>query len=204
MAIQKIGNSDNMYLKVIWGNLVQEVNESNPEAVRRDYELKDGTKGTKYEIAYKNLSWIIVGLNFKDSDYWKSLVLTLQDWADQYVISLWTESRYFTDLAKKLPNIKLEEPIEFNPYDFKTKDGKQLRGVSIKQDWAKIADAYWDGKKSLKGTPSTTVEERKEYDSDDWKSFFIKVKKFLIKEVEKITLPEIKEDDLLKEANDIF
>jgi len=39
--------------------------------------------------------------------------------------------------------------------------------------------------------PEVSKEDAKGYDKDDWKMFFIKVKKFLKAEVEKVELEEI-------------
>lgn len=204
MWITQIGDSDKMYLNVVGWHLVQQCEEGVEGAKKREYETLDWKTGVKYEIHYKDLSGKIIWLDFKDTDYGKQLILTLADGSELFQIGLWTDNRYFTDFAKKLPNINLEEDIEFNPYDFVASDWRKLRWVSIKQDGKKVADAYWDGKKTLNGIPSTTKEERKEFDSDDWKAFFIKVKKFLVKEVEKVKLPEIKEESKLSAEDKAF
>ena len=112
-----------------------------------------------------------------------------------------TDSRYFTAFAKKLPNVNVDEEITLNSFDFTTKDGKQLRGLDIKQNGEKMTDAYWDGKKALRGIPEVSKADAKGYDKDDWKLHFIKIKKFLKAEVQKVELSTVNVEQPL-EVND--
>ena len=189
---QKLENSDTLYLTIVGWTMVEKSEEGVEGAKKRDYETSDGKTGVKWEIHYKNLLGRITWLEFKNTDYGEQFTLTLSgsEW-QQAKLSMNTDSRYFTDFGKKLPNINLEEEIELNSYDFKTPDGKQLRWLSIKQDGQKINDFYWDGKKALNNMPNVSKTESKDYDKDDWKMFFIKIKKFLKSEIEKVKLPKI-------------
>ena len=193
MSIEQVGNSDIMYLSIIGWTFVQKAEDTTPWAKKREYETSDWKTGVKWEIPYKNLSGKLSKMMFKDSDYGEQFVLELVDGKETYHITMWTDSRYFADFAKKLPNINLAEDFELNPFDFKTKEGKQLRWMSIKQDWTKVESYYWDAekKKTLHKMPEVSKEDAKGYDKDDWKMFFIKVKKFLKAEVEKVELEEI-------------
>jgi len=206
MSIEQVGGTDSkMYLSIIGWTLVQKVEEGSAGAKKRPYEKADGTKSSKWEISYKNLSGKITGMTFKDGDFGEQFLLQLSDSDSNYQISMTTDGRYFTDFAKKLPNLELSEDITLNPYDFTTKEGKQLRGLSVVQDGEKITSAYWDGKKTLGGMPEVSKEDAKGYDKDDWKTYFISVKKFLKKEVATVTVVATAVEGVTTtEAEDIF
>ena len=209
---KKKENSADLYLSIAAGKLVQTVEEGTDWAVKREYKLKDGTEGCKWEIQYVNLEGIIVNAEFKDGDYGKQFILTVMNEADIIKVSMSTDSKYFSSIAKVLPNVDLGELVTINPYDFVTKDGKKLTGVSVKQNDEKVADYYWDGKKNLNGIPTVSSADAKKYDSDDWKIYFTQVKKFLISEIEKMEFSwdSVKEETVedkpldIKEAEDVF
>jgi hypothetical protein len=161
------------------GTIRVQVSESDPKAVRRDYELKDGTKGTKFERVYHELSGIIEAIQFYEGDYGKTIHLVVKDGEEEIILSVGMQTNYADDLMKKLPNINFTKEVTLKPYSF-TDDKKKLRkGISIIQDGEKIKSFFNDAEnKPLHGIP---VPEKKneEMDSDDWKMHFIKVKKFL-------------------------
>ena len=207
IAEQISEDANTLYLSIIGGNLSQKVEENTPGAKRREYETKDGATGVKFELHYKNLVGKISGMEFKDGDFGEQFILSLTKWEDNAKIHMSTDSRYFTAFAKKLPNVNVDEEITLNSFDFTTKDGKQLRGLDIKQGEEKIIDAYWDAdkKKALKGIPSVSDKDAKGYDKDDWKMFFMTVKKFLKKEVQATVLPTTSEQPLdISDADDVF
>lgn len=198
-------NTNTLYLSIIGWNMVQKVEEGTLGAKRRDYETSDWNTGTKYEIHHKNLVGKVVGLEFVDGSFGEQFVLTLANWEDRAKIHLNSDSKYFTAFAKKLPNLKLEENVTLNSFDFTTNDGKRITGMDIKQGGEKVADYYWDGKKALNGIPEVSKTDAKGYDKDDWKMHFMKVKKFLKKEVEAVKLPVNDNTPLeINDADDIF
>ncbi len=197
-------NANTLYLSIIGWNMVQKVEEGTLGAKRRDYETSDGNTGTKYEISHKNLVGKVAWLSFVDGSFGEQFILTLTNWEDQAKLHINTDSKYFTAFARKLPNIKLEENITLNSFDFTTNDGKRITGMDIKQGWEKVEDNYWDGKKTLNGMPEVTKTEAKGFDKDDWKMHFMKVKKFLKKEVEAVVIPTNIEDVSFKEAEGVF
>lgn len=194
----KSEGGNTLYLSVIGGNMLQASTEDNPEAKKRDYETSDGKKGTKYEIEHRNLTGNVVGMNFNDGKFGEEFSIVLQSGDEKAQLTVPTSGEYFADFAKKLPNIDLTKPITINPYEMDKDNGKKNRGMSIKQGGEKIANAYWDGKKSLKGMPEVSKEDRKDYDSDDWKMHFIKIKKFLKKKVEAVDIPAYQVVDTAK------
>lgn len=179
-----------LYLTIAQGRMVEKSTEDNPEAVKREYTTKDGKTGVKYEIQHANLTGHIIGLDFRDTEFGEQFVITITAGGEQAKLSMPTDSNYFTDFAKRLPGIDLDREVTLNPYELEKDNGKTAKGISVKQGNEKIMNAYWDGKKATNGMPSVSKKDAKEYDSDDWKMYFMKVKKFLKTEVQGIKLPD--------------
>jgi hypothetical protein len=185
----KVQKGNILYLSVVGGNMAEASEEGVEGAVKREYETSDGKKGVKFEILHKDLTGFIVGVAFEDSRFGEKANIRIQKGTDVAQISFTTDSKYFIDFSRKLPNVDLSQEVTLNPYDFEPEEGKRLTGVSMKQGGEKVADYYWDGKKTRKGFPEVSKEERKDYDKDDWKMFFLKLKKYLKKEVQGLTIP---------------
>jgi len=183
------------YLSILGstGDIRMTVDEGTEGAKLREYETSDGKKGSKWELIYKSISGKIIGIEFFDGEFGMNMVLTFdfEDGNDPVKLSLGTASNYGEDVMKKLPNIKLDEHVVFNPYAFTGDDGKQKKGVSITQGDEKVLSYYWDPekKKSVNNIPEPDGDTKK-YSKDDWKMYFMKVRKFLIEEVKKLEVPE--------------
>lgn len=190
MAEQIWEDSNTMYLSIVWGNMVQKVDEGTPGAKRREYETSDGLKWVKHELHYKNLTGTITGVSIVDGNFGQQLELTLTKWEDTAKVFMSTKSKYFSNFAKKLPNVDLDKEITINSFDFTTSDGKQLRGVDIKQDGEKITDYYWDGKNALHGMPNLGKEDFFKLTKNKQSAFWLEVEDFLIEEVQKVKLPD--------------
>lgn len=192
MGLKKKESNGIPFLSVIQGTLMMKVDEGTPDAVEREYEDKDGNKKTKHELHYSSIDGRIVGIEFAKSDFGEQCIVTMQDVDEKYNVALSLDNRFFTDFAKKLPNVDLSKDVTLSPYDFEDKEGKQVKGMTIEQDGEKVYSYYYDAdkKKTINGLPEVSAKDRKEYDSDDWKMFFIKERKFLKKAVEGIKLPD--------------
>lgn len=174
--------SDKTYLYIIGGDICINSTQDTPGARRRDYETSAGIKGTKWELVYRSWEGIVRSLDFKDTDYGEQISIEFDD----AILNMNTDSRYFSDFAKKLPSINIDEPIEIAPYDFETKeDKKRLIGLNIIQNGKKAENYYLDvtNGKAIHGFP-VPIGNTKTYKSDDWKVFFISVKKFLVSEIQ--------------------
>ena len=198
MGVTRREESSVLHLSIIKGTLMQKSTEDNPDAVRRDWEDSDGNKGTKWEIPYSSVEGLIVGVDFKDGDYGEQVIVSMTDVDEKIKIYMPTDSRYFTDFAKKLPNINLWEDVTLSPYDFDGDNGKQNKGVSIKQGGEKLHSFYYDfeDKKTINNLPqpdknASTKDHEDKYDKDDWKIFFMKQKKFLKKAVMDMSFPKV-------------
>lgn len=204
---EEVKKGADMYFSIIAGNLVVQVDETTEWAIKREYETSTGSKGVKWEKKYKNLSWVITDMVFIDTDFGEQFKISISDWEITAVLSMGTDSRYFSDFAKKLPNLDLADDITINPYDFESvrDNGKTSRntGLSITQDGKKILSFYWDidKKKTINGLPEPEGDVKK-FDKDDWKAYFIKVKKFLKEKVKATTIPM--KEATTTDAEDIF
>lgn len=152
--------------------------ESDPEAVRRDYELSNGDKGTKFERVYDELSGIITGVAFFDGEFGKTLHVTVTDDDGSIILSMNMATNYAEDLMKKLPALDLDKKVALRPYSFEDDKKKLRRGISVVQDGEKVKSFFHDAEnKPLYGFPE--IIKDKVYDKDDWKIYFMQTRKFL-------------------------
>jgi len=171
------------FLTVIKGTLMQRADEGTPGAKLRKYELKDGTKGEKWEIPYRAWSGIVRDLRFHTTDFGEMLNVEFDD----AILSLNTDSKYFGEFVKKFASADPQKEITIAPYDFETDDGKKKTGMNVVQDGEKLYDKFTTYNKETRewsyaeGFPQP---EGDEVTGDDWKVYFIKVKKYLKKWVE--------------------
>ena len=79
--------------------------------------------------------------------------LLIDDIGELYNVSVPQNSRFFSGLVSKLPNVDFNKDVEFSTYKFKPKDGnKELSGVTIKQGGVKVANFY-SKDNNLPGSP---------------------------------------------------
>lgn len=163
------------------GDLRVNATEQTPGAVRRDYELSNGTKGTKWELIYNEMTGIITSIQFRDGDYGEQMNINFYDAGENYVVTTAASSNFATDLMKKLPNIDVTKPVTIKPYSLTDDKGKPRKGVTVLQNGEKITNFFVeevDGKKKeANGFP--VKEAGKTYKTSDWKLYFMQVAKFL-------------------------
>lgn len=178
------------------GTLRLAVPEGTEGAVKREYELKDGTKGSKWEKVYKAIKGYITSMWFYEGDYGKILNVKIKDGEDTAVIQFNTKTTFGEDFMKKLPNIKLDEEVVIRPFSFEDEEGKNRKGVAMTQGQRKIENFFWDkeAKKGKNGYP-TPDGDTKSYDGDDWISFYTKVRKFLIQYIQENLLPKLAKNE---------
>ena len=193
-------SKDGQYYTVIAGEFRVQVPQDHPEAVRRDYELKDGTHGTKYERAVKALFGKITDVSFYEGDYGKNLLVTLdknEETGDTPVISVGVATNYGEDFLKKLPSINFEEEVRIRPFAWTPEDStKERRGIEITMRdeeglfKKKVHDFFHDENKNVLHDYPTPEGDVEKYDTEDWKIYFIKARKFLIKYAEENIVPK--------------
>jgi hypothetical protein len=182
------------YLKVLAsdGTLRLAVPEGTPGAVRRTYEDRD-TKEEKvvFEQVFDFIDGMIGDVTIVEGKFGSQVMVPIIDGDTTFTLSLGLTSNFGEDFLKKLPNIDLKKPVVISPFSFTSDKGKPVRGMSIQQDFkiangsvvggTKIKNFFRDeeAKKNINGLPEPEGDTRK-YDSDDWKVYFIKVRKFLV------------------------
>ena len=189
------------YYNIIDGTFRVTVPKDHPEAEERQWEASDGTKGTKYERVVHALFGTIKSIAFHDGQYGKTvqIILDENEDGDAPIVSFGTSSRYGEDFLKRLPSIKLDEEVKFYPFTF-TPEGKdkEVSGLALFHKdnegkfTVKIPNYFVDqeAKKPTNGYP-TPEGDTSTFDSDDWKAFYIKARKFLIKYAEENVIPKI-------------
>ena len=180
-------NDSKTYVSILGdGSLRVQVQEGTPDAVRREFEKSDGTKGVKHELVYDALSGKITNVSFFEGDYGKLLQVKITDKGSSVYLSLSTSLNFGEDLMKKLPNINLDEDVKLVPYSFEDDNGKTKKGITVYQNKEKVKNFFFDAdnKKNINGYPDPEGDIGK-YDSDDWKLYFISARKFLVEYTEK-------------------
>lgn len=187
-----------IYISVGFGKLRQKSLE-NKDKVTKDTpgaKMRKTQQGSEsWALEFDWLDGIIENIFYKeDAEHGNSFEVVMVDVMDRYQISFKDDSRFWFDLAKKLPNIDLKQKVKLNPYDFTDKSGKRIVGLSVEQNGKKIESFY--SKKDDKGgyltlhnfpTPDLDMNWK---DKDEVKIYTIKVKKFLKNELETKILPK--------------
>lgn len=196
------GNSK-IYLSVGFGKLRQKSLE-NKDKVTKDTPnakmrmTKQGQESWALEFDW--IDGIIESIFYKeDTEHGNSFEVVIVDGMDHYQISFKDDSRFWFDLAKKLPTIDLKQKVKLNPYDFTDKNNKRIVGLSVEQDGKKIKSFYSkelaEGKyEIINGYPKPDID-MDWHDKDETKIYTIKVKKFLKQEVETKIYPKLKNAD---------
>jgi len=179
--------SDEKYLSPLSdGALHMSVPEGTEGAIRREYETSDKKTGVKFELIYKEVSGMISKIAFHEGDYGKNLLITLVDGEDAPItLSIPTYGGFGEDIMKKLPNVVTGIPVSIAPYAFVDDKGKSRKGITLKQNDVKINNFYYDveTKKNINGYPETGFPAKKKPSKDDWKMYFMQVRKFLEEQI---------------------
>ena len=179
--------SDKVFLTILAdGKFHQQVEEGTEGAVKR--EIKDKTTNevtdTKFELIHDSVKGIITEVTIIEGKYGKNLQITI----DTEVISLGVKTNFGEDMLKKLPSLDLLKEVILTPYSFLPKgEENKKKGITVYQDGIKVSSYYYDieKKESINGCPEPE-NGGKGFDSDDWTNHFNVVRKFMIKEIEKL------------------
>jgi hypothetical protein len=165
------------------GTIRVKTGEGNPEAVKREYKTSGGEEGVKYELVYNNLKGIIKSIEFRDGEYGQQMLVVVDD----VTLAVNTDSAWGRDIMSKLPLVDLTKEVNFVPYSFEDKGGKNRKGVSVYQvddngDPLKLGNFFYneDTKTSDKEGYPQVPKEFKEMKKDDWKIYYLQVKNFLV------------------------
>ena len=182
--------SSGTYLGIIGGKFRQSVPQGTPGAILRTWETKDGKKGEKWEKEYESLTGKITGINFYDGEFGKNITVFFKDGDEDYGLTLGVATPYAEDLMKKIPAVIFDKTLTVSPYDFTDDKGKRRRGITIYQDGKKIQDFFTDeNRKKINGAPSPEGDTDT-YDSEDWKMYYTKLRKFNINYITEKIVPK--------------
>lgn len=176
--------TEGLYYTIIDGTFRRRVADETPGSIRREYEKSDKSTGVKWEMLIDSLEGTIEDMQIVEGDFGRTLSITLDANADGVHPHLQfnVEGTYGEDVLKKLPGVDLTAPVKFRPYAFTDQtNGKEVRGVEIKQGETKLKNYFYDAeaKTVINGMPKPE-EDTSRYSKDDWKVYFITVRKFLI------------------------
>lgn len=196
--------------EVVWASVLADgklhvtVPEGTEGSVIREYEKSDGTKGSKNELVYTEISGLITEIKFYDGDYGKQLLLTFVDGEEKPVtLALSTASNFGEDVLKKIINVDLALPVKFAPYAFTDDVSKKLKkGITITQNGKKIENYFYDKEKkeNINGYPVAPQPAKKKgitvpVNKEEWKIWFMQCRIFLIDKItEHFKLDEVVAD----------
>jgi len=176
------------------GKLHERVDEETEGAKVRTKKDKDGNVedvvdkdgNLIYELTYPGITANIKKIKFNEGDYGTNINIDLEDEDDnKYVLSLQCSSNYGERFMEVLPNLDLNEEVEFTPYSFTPRGSSdKVRGITISQNGEKLESAFAvkdeDGNYDvlIKGFPMP--DAKKKYNSEKWKTFFSQRREWLM------------------------
>lgn len=192
MSTEQI-KTEGLFYTVIDGTFRRRVPEGTPGSIKREYETKDGAKAIKHEMLVDGVEGVIEDITLRDGDFGRTINIRLD--ANEKGINpnlqFSVENTYGEDVLKKLPRVDFSQPVKFRPYAFTDNNGKEVRGVELRQNDEKLFNYFWDdtNKKSLHGMPELDGDPDT-FTKDDWKIFFMQRRKFLVEYFEKNIAPK--------------
>lgn len=197
-------SANKRYISIQNGRFAEPSKKEDLNAVERTWTDDDGKEHIKYELRHKGLVGYITGIKFYDGKFGEECVITLEDGDDVFNIQVKKQSDFFIDFGKKIPGVVLSEEVTLSPFDFVDENDRRRRGITITQGGVKIGNQYWDPeKKKLKGKfpdPDKIVEDKD--DKDEWKVYFLKVRKFLKSSIEEMEFPKFEPIKGKDDSND--
>lgn len=201
--------SNRTYLSIVQGTFRQSVPSTTEGAIKREWEV-GGNSGVKYELEFHGISGKIIDVGIYEGDAGGRKFTNLNVILDKNeetgkspVVSVGVDTRYATDIMRKLPNVNLGDEVNIRPYSFEP-DGedKKVIGVELKQldsegkFTKKVDDFFYDKeKKEVKNGMIVPEEDVDGWDGDDWKMHFTKVRKFLVKYTQENICPKFEDKD---------
>jgi len=201
--------TNNIYLNIIGGVFHKRVPPSAEGAIERT--TKDGK--VVHEVLYSFARGLLENIELKDGNFGKEWLLSVTDGDENYVVQVMEESGYGDDLLTKIPLLEKNREYTFTPFDYLSKNGKKRSKFKIETDGEVLGSAYHrftqnkDGSWLVETTdPSYPKPKSETMDSEDWKIYFMEVRKYLRKKAidylngwtsfSKPELPEPEDDDL--------
>jgi hypothetical protein len=167
------------YFYIVEGRLKTQTSKDNPNAINRSGTVGD-TAYSKWEINIDSLDGLITNVFVKDQEFGRILNIIIEDGDEHMTLQTSVENNYASDFLRKALNIDYTKKVEIRSYSLETDNGKVKNGFYIKQDGEKILNYYYNPvtKENINGMPEPE-KPNNNMDKDDWKVYFINVRKFL-------------------------
>ena len=172
------------------GSIRKKVSPDTPGAELRKWKTPDGAMGETYELVFEHIEGRIAKVWFSDSQFGPQINTTFTDGGEDVTLTIGLNSRFADDYMKKLPSVDFSEPVSVVPYAFDDDKGKERKGVTFYQNDEKLGNYFYDvdSEEVLHDFPEPAGDEES---SDDWKIYFLSVRKFLRKYVTEYVIPQI-------------
>lgn len=147
---KKGGN--NIYLSVMNGKLVQNVNAETPGAVARQNKNNE----TVHELLFTGLTAKITNIALVDAKFGKELEIKANAGGQNFVIQTGASGGYAFGFFTRMPNLDFDKETEIRPYAIEDKaKGKTNHVIVLYQDGKKIESAFT--KDAPNGLPELTT-----------------------------------------------
>ncbi len=171
---KKGAGTNSTYMTIRNGAITQEWKEFPTDVEADDVQERVNKNGkTVYFAEYESIEGMCEGAWFRmEPDMSDEMRLRMQADDESYVVCMYVDGPYFRSFAKLVPNIDLTLPFEIKPYDFETKDGKRMVGVTVYQDGEKVLPAFTrDNPNGLPEAVQKVKKGKKVWDFSDQEDF---------------------------------
>jgi len=197
-------DSNITFLSIIAGKLMKTVDEGTEGAIKREWSV-GGKSGVKWEKEFASVIGKLKSVNFTEGEYGKNISLWIEDEDSLVCVTTGVKTGFGEDILKKLPAVDIKETLELSPFEFQPED-RIIKGVTFKQGERKIKNFYRDEDgKVINGQPTPEGDTEgmdKEERSEFWNSYFSKVRRFMIKEIEDKIIPNLEPAPEFKKKED--
>jgi hypothetical protein len=167
MALLNKGTSA-IYLAIVSGKIAQRKKEPSSTTTTR---TTDEGKIIHEEI-YSSVEGMITDIGFKDGDYGKQLLVTIESDGDKAILQMPFSSGTASSFIKALPNVDLTKPVKLSP-KMEEKDGKKKTVLFVNQD-GKAAKWFWtkDNPGELPPMKKIKIKGKESWDDSDQLEYF--------------------------------
>jgi len=132
-------------LSIVHGQFALRVPEGTEDSVARELTKGPHAGEEVHELLYPTLEGMLSSGEVRELPYGLSCEVTIIDGDEVYTVQLSSDSKYFTALATRLPNINRNIPISLSLVEHKTKrtkKGDPVVMLMVIQDNKRIADHF--------------------------------------------------------------
>ena len=199
MGLGTAKQENKIFLSVGFGKIRQKTLENGTKvnAETPNAKLRKTQSGLEvWALEYDNITGVIENIFYKeDANYGNSFEVSIRSGLDLYQLSFSDDSRFWFDLASRLPNVDFKQDVKIHTFDFVSKDGKRVVGLRVKQNEQDVSNFYTkkenDKWVSIQGYPNSADVDWT--DKDDIKLYTIKLKKYFKFEFNNRIFPKFSE-----------